>query len=263
MRMNFVLVDFENVQPKNMDALRGGAFRVKVFVGANQSRFPREMVLALQALGTAAEYIEIAGSGVNALDFHIAFYIGRLAATHPDAEFTLISRDRGFDPLIRHLATLGITCHRLATISDVPGAGTPAPSAPGKRLPPTPVPLPTRLALSAAASTGKAKPKMPAAVRPPLVGATVPAKPARAKALPGARAVPLLDGMTERVALIETHLARARAARPATLKRLQSAIRNWLDRDMEQDEVDRIVSRLAVRGRVKIVDSKVVYPGST
>ena len=130
MQMNFVLVDFENVQPKNMGALRGGPFRVKVFVGANQTRFPREMVLAMHAFGTSAEYVEIEGSGVNALDFHIAFYMGRLAALHPDAVFHVISRDRGFDPLIRHLGTLGISCRRYASLAEIPGLEIPAVAVP-------------------------------------------------------------------------------------------------------------------------------------
>lgn len=257
--MNFVLVDFENVQPKNMDALRGGAFRVKVFVGANQSRFPRDMVLALQGLGTAAEYIEIAGSGINALDFHIAFYMGRLAALHPDASFYLISRDRGFDPLIRHLATLGISCHRLAAVSDVTAAtAVRAKSAP----PPHPAPAPARPAPAAPGAALKGKPKAPGAVRPPPVLPAAPAKAVRPKTLPGGRGT-RLDGMTERVALIETHLARARAARPATLARLQSAIRNWLDKEMADTEVDQIVRGLTTRGRIKLVEGKVTYPGST
>ena len=263
MRMNFVLVDFENVQPKNMDALRAGAFRVKVFVGANQSRFPRDMVLALQGLGTAAEYIEIAGSGVNALDFHIAFYIGRLAAQHPEAVFYLISRDRGFDPLIRHLATLGITCHRLPAVSDVPGAVDPAVGAHGRVAAAATATGHARPSLPAAAALGKGRGKAPLVVRPAAPLPAAPSKPSRAKPHAEARGRSHLDGMTERVAMVETHLARARAARPATLKRLQSAIRNWLDKDMAQAELDRVVAQLVVRGRIKVTEGKVAYPGAT
>lgn len=39
----------------------------------------------MQALGEQAGYVEIAGSGPNALGFHIAYYIGELASKEPDA----------------------------------------------------------------------------------------------------------------------------------------------------------------------------------
>ena len=78
MKTEIVLIDFENVQPTNMDGLTGGPYKVKVFVGAKQTKIPFEMARALQALDT--EYIQIDGNGRNALDFHIAYYIGRLAA---------------------------------------------------------------------------------------------------------------------------------------------------------------------------------------
>jgi hypothetical protein len=113
-----VLVDFENVQPSKIAALNGSsAFKVKVFLGANQTKLPVDMALALQRLGSHAEYIQIDGNGSNALDFHIAFYIGRLAAQTPDAEFEIISKDKGFDPLIRHLGSLGIRCRRSESFS--------------------------------------------------------------------------------------------------------------------------------------------------
>ena len=125
MKINFVLVDFENVQPKNVSLLSGGPYKIKVFLGANQAKIPLEMARALQACGPDAEYIQIDGSGKNALDFHIAYYIGRLAAENPDAFFHLISKDTGFDPLIKHLKAHKISCQRLKSIADIALAKTP------------------------------------------------------------------------------------------------------------------------------------------
>ena len=119
MKTHFVLFDFENVQPADVALLKGSPFTVKVFVGVHQKKIPLEMVRALQTLGPAAEYIEIAGSGRNALDFHIAYYIGRLAVENPDACFHVISKDTGFDPLIKHLAAQEISCKRSALIADI------------------------------------------------------------------------------------------------------------------------------------------------
>jgi hypothetical protein len=65
------------------------------------------------------EYIEISGNGKNALDFHIAYYVGSLAAAHPEACFHVISGDTGFDPLIQHLAVNKICCMRCKTVEEV------------------------------------------------------------------------------------------------------------------------------------------------
>jgi diadenosine tetraphosphate (Ap4A) HIT family hydrolase len=116
----YVLVDFENVQPKNLELLKEHPFRVLVFIGANQTKFPRHFVVAMQALGEQADYVEIAGSGPNALDFHIAYYIGELAGREPDAHFHIISRDRGFDPLIQHLKSKRIRVRREKDLAEIP-----------------------------------------------------------------------------------------------------------------------------------------------
>jgi hypothetical protein len=116
----YVLVDFENVQPKNLELLKEHPFRVLVFIGANQTKFPRHFVVAMQALGEQADYVEIAGSGPNALDFHIAYYIGELAAKDPSAHFHIVSKDRGFDPLIQHLRSKKLLVRRETDLAEIP-----------------------------------------------------------------------------------------------------------------------------------------------
>ncbi len=120
MKNNYVLIDYENVQPKNLEILKGHEFSVKVFVGAKQAKLPFELATAMQALGDKAEYIKIDGNGPNALDFHIAFYIGNIAASDPDAYFHIISKDTGFDPLIRHLKSKKIHAYRERDIAEIP-----------------------------------------------------------------------------------------------------------------------------------------------
>lgn len=120
MSEKFVLVDFENVQPKNLELLGKHPFTVLVFIGANQSKLPRHFVIAMQALGKAARYVEIEGSGPNALDFHIAYYIGELVGENPKARFYIVSKDRGFDPLMRHLKSKRITVARVSDVAEIP-----------------------------------------------------------------------------------------------------------------------------------------------
>jgi hypothetical protein len=117
---NYVLIDFENVQPSNLEVLEHHSFKVLVFVGANQTKLPFDLAAAMQTLGESAQYIKIAGSGKNALDFHIAFYLGELAAEDPGSFFHIISRDTGFDPLIRHLKSKKIKVQRERDLGEIP-----------------------------------------------------------------------------------------------------------------------------------------------
>lgn len=120
MRTNYVLIDFENVQPERLAVLAKDHFKILVFVGANQSKLAFDTVSVIQQLGDKAQYIKIAGSGPNALDFHIAFYIGQLAASDPTGFFHIISKDKGFDPLIQHLKDKKIFAARTEQVVDIP-----------------------------------------------------------------------------------------------------------------------------------------------
>ena len=117
---NYVLIDFENVQPKNLELLKKHPFELLVFVGENQSKVPFALAEAMQAMGDKGKYIKIAGNGPNALDFHIAYYIGQLAAEDPAGYFHIISKDQGFDPLIRHLRNRKIKVQRQTDLAEIP-----------------------------------------------------------------------------------------------------------------------------------------------
>ena len=119
MKINYVLIDFENVAPDNLELLNQEWIRVRLFVGKNQTKLPFPMVKAIQKLGSRAEYVEMAGTGHNALDFHIAFYIGRISATDKDAYFHIVSNDTGFDPLIAHLKSEHIFADRVSNIGEI------------------------------------------------------------------------------------------------------------------------------------------------
>ncbi|GKT06826.1 PIN domain-containing protein [Desulforhabdus sp. TSK] len=118
--MNYVLIDYENVQVKSLALLKGEHFQVRVFLGPKNTRLPVEFVLAMQELGSRAEYIVLETSGANALDFHIAYYLGILASTDPSGFFHIISKDTGFDPLIQHLKARKVFSVRSAAIEDMP-----------------------------------------------------------------------------------------------------------------------------------------------
>ncbi|WP_434686680.1 PIN domain-containing protein [Pseudanabaena minima] len=112
MKNNYILVDYENVQNIDLNSIKGKNFYIKIFVGTNQTKIPVELVLKSQELGSQVEWIQINGSGKNALDFHITFVLGRLTQKDADAFFHIISKDTGFDPLIAYLKSQKILCKR-------------------------------------------------------------------------------------------------------------------------------------------------------
>jgi len=119
-RLHFVLIDLENVKLEYIETLKHEHFRVFLFVGAHQQKLNLAIVKAVQPLGSNVDYIQISGQGSNALDFHISYYLGTLSAAHPDAYFHIISKDKGFDPLIKHLNDQKISCSRSVSVLEIP-----------------------------------------------------------------------------------------------------------------------------------------------
>lgn len=227
MPRHYVLVDFENVQPASLGALKADEDHVKVFAGQHQSRVDLGLAQALQPFGKNAEYIQIVGSGKDALDFHIAFYIGKLAAEHPDAHFTIVSKDTGFDPLRKHLETLGISCNRVTTLQ---GAGLKMPTA------------------KQSAPVKHAAPAKPA--KAPAKVAKAPAKKAAKKAAPAAP--PRLQEVIQR-------LHGMKKALPRTVKTLRSWLASF-NPSFAEAEIDALLKSLQQGGVLKIEATKIVYP---
>lgn len=112
-----LFVDLENVQKVDLSCVPANA-RILIFYGITQKKLPEELVVQAQPLGSRLKWVKISGQGPNALDFHIAFYLGQELASNPNAECAILSRDKGFDPLTRHLQALGRTCHRVNLLKD-------------------------------------------------------------------------------------------------------------------------------------------------
>ena len=125
-----LLVDLENVQTVDLAKVPDDA-EVMVFYGIAQKTLPEQLVVQAQPLGTRLKWIKISGQGPNALDFHIAYYLGKALTERPKAQCAVLSKDKGFDPLIRHLHGLGHTCRRVASLKDA----FPADSAPATKAP--------------------------------------------------------------------------------------------------------------------------------
>lgn len=111
-----IYVDFENVP--NIEIQETKDTKILLFIGQSQKRLSTSIVKAIQPLGKNVEWIQIKGSGKNALDFHIAYYLA-LNKAQPNTEHFIISKDAGFDPLIAHVNGLGQKVKRVVSFADV------------------------------------------------------------------------------------------------------------------------------------------------
>ena len=118
-----LLVDFENVQQLDLSLL-DDSFQLLIFVGANQKSVPIELVTSAQKLGGRVEWLRVDASGSNALDFFIACQLGRVLETSPKTQCIVLSKDKGYDPLLRHLAKVGLACQRINSLLELaPSSG--------------------------------------------------------------------------------------------------------------------------------------------
>jgi hypothetical protein len=140
MSESVLLVDYENIGKIDLGAIPDGV-RVPFFFGASQRSVPTEFLKAALKLGERFMPIDIEGQGKNALDFHIAFYLGEYLARSPDTACVILSKDKGFDPLVRHLARRGFAVRRANSMSEalssrggpVAAARAPGAARPGSR----------------------------------------------------------------------------------------------------------------------------------
>jgi len=59
------------------------------------------------------------GEHLNALDFHIACHLGRVLEKSPQVHCTVLSKDKGFDPLLRQLNKIGLKCQRINSLLEL------------------------------------------------------------------------------------------------------------------------------------------------
>jgi hypothetical protein len=116
-----LLVDYENIGKVDLGAIPAGV-RVPFFFGASQKSVPTEFLRAALKLGERFVPIDIEGQGKNALDFHIAFYLGEYLARSPETPCVILSKDKGFDPLIKHLVKRGFAVRRANSIAEALGS---------------------------------------------------------------------------------------------------------------------------------------------
>jgi len=122
------LIDHENLSKVDLTQVPAGA-RAMLFLGANDASVKRTLFTGAIKLGERLKLVEIEGSGKNALDFHIAFYLGEILTRAPNAKCVVLSKDKGFVPLVKHLSACGFSVEQadaLATVKAAKAKSAPA-----------------------------------------------------------------------------------------------------------------------------------------
>jgi hypothetical protein len=256
MSLTYILIDFENVKPTAADLklIRGADYRVRLFHGPHQNKFDADIVKALQPLGIQVEFIQCEHAGKNALDFHIAFYLGRMfqvseiAAIPPgalspgkSASFFIVSKDSGFDVLLGHIRTLGYSAARVENVHAALGFDRENDSGAAKE----PVAKPTakkaaaKLVTNQESSTAKAQPSKKVAK------AVTPQSKKAEKREPWVRTIENLRDHPNN--------------RPTTVLALERHLSTILGKETSAEAVKALVERLKKDGVVLINGKKVEY----
>lgn len=112
--MKYIYVDYENLNTiERLPEIDGKYF---FFIGEDQTKINSNLVHSTNGMDVV--WIKINGSGKNALDFHIAYYIAKNDEDRSIEHFVL-SKDTGFDPLIKHLRQRTIKIKRIQSIDEL------------------------------------------------------------------------------------------------------------------------------------------------
>ncbi len=125
----WAFVDYENFG--SLDTVNLKQYqRIFVFLGAKQNKinvgdhFPVGFC--------TVEMLRVKKSSANNVDFHIAYYLGKLSTdADPAVDFHILSNDSGYDDLLAHIRHSGRVCRRIERVVKP----TPAPNAKPKNKP--------------------------------------------------------------------------------------------------------------------------------
>ncbi len=119
-----LLVDFENLQPppEHVARVRGENSHLWVFHGPHQNKFDAAMVNAWKPLGDRLQLVQSSKNGKNALDFHIAYYLGVLykqdVVASCRSSYIVVTGDGGFDALFDFMRGKGCAVDKAGSIPE-------------------------------------------------------------------------------------------------------------------------------------------------
>lgn len=118
--MNHVFVDFENVHKIELTVIGHKTVSFTLLLGANHTKLDVSLVERMMEHASSVQLLRLSSSGNDALDFALAFYLGKAVTLDPTGHFHIISKDKGFDPLVEHLRRRHVNIHRHDNFSTLP-----------------------------------------------------------------------------------------------------------------------------------------------
>lgn len=119
-RINYIFVDFENIQETDLDRIANKPVKVTLVLGELQKNLPVKLVKQIHKYSEQVQLMETVLNGKNALDFVLAYEIGVASERDPTGYFHIVSRDKGFDALIKHLKAKDVRAARHEVFSEIP-----------------------------------------------------------------------------------------------------------------------------------------------
>ncbi len=228
--MHHILVDFENVHHVDLSLIGARAVSFTLMVGAKQTKLDAGLVEKLMAHSSSVQLVKLKAAGKNALDFALAYYLGRAALADPTAHFHIIAKDTGYDPLIQHLRERHIDVCRHESCPDLPFFS------PGKAI-----------------TTSK-----PVAEKPAAKAAVK--KATKAQTMPAAKKE---DTMEKQMELVVRNFTQHPKARPAKRKTLLAKVADLIKRPVASQEVLSVIEGMQKAGYLKFNEKDVPsYPQS-
>jgi len=265
MSLTHILVDFDNVKPSAADIAlaHGDSMRLAIVRGPQKTKYEAELAETLHAMGARVSFSRCIKAGKNAADMQIAFHLGEIVAALTsgprNTRFIVISRDKGFEPLLAYLRGKGFDATQAPNFKSA-FSETSAPAA--KAVPKTAKKVAAKKSAAKAEAPAKtpgvrpaakkaAKKKVEASARSEVVSGRKSAQAAHATA-----AAPAAD---EQIARVIASLQRMGEKRPNKRKGLTRHIESHLGRKNTPEQVEAMVDRLAYDGMLVFDGNKVEY----
>ena len=261
-----VLLDFENVQPSLEDLahLVPNFTDVWLFYGSHQLKKAEKLASAHDRV----TLVPISKSGKNSLDFHLTFYLGYVAAKHPEARLVVVANDQGYDPMIIHADSLGFTVLRAGFIAEKvatkkvvavkPAIVLVKPVAIKKTKPAKKIVIAKKVAATKPTVAKKAVP-----VKKAVPAKKVAAKKVAAKKIskPSVRApVKAINTIESKLlSRIKQSLTKMADKRPTKLKSFQGVLKSMLGKESTPAAIESVIQKLELAHVIEIVENKVRY----
>jgi len=215
--MNHILVDYENLKSVEPAVFELEDATWTLLLGPQNRTLSVPVVQQLMARAASVDLVRLEQAGRNAVDFALAYYLGRKVLGDPAATFHVISKDTGYQPLVDHLQSRNVRIARHESFE----------------------------ALAAAlAPNGNPRGTLPSKPAPPRRHPT--SAPAGMKRAPAPAIEP-----AERVVAHLQRIGKSRPARKATLIRL---ITTQLVKGSSEEEAQLLIRRLETAGYLSIND---------